>query len=1103
MTREMLRSKKKLIEVLGLVSCFWLCSAQGNLIIPKDMESQSEVQPESFESYQIRILRNQNQIQGEKIKVLREELLEATQKLHELKPHLFKQGNPADQERIADLVMQLGQKEEALNRISSTKRDMEQELSQARKKLSELDTIKDALTAMVEKHKIAKEQNAENYRTQIEELRAAADSEKRILKSKIKEHENNLERYKTAIGEKHKTIDRLDAITTAQEAALAQKEQELLSLENKALTLYDEILATGDAYGLIQNHKNNQISKLSLALETEHGKNKELSRFKEEIQWLSDLWMGTQAAMGREMETLRDQLEAERAITSELSIAKAQLEQKREELALLNAAHAEHAKGMEKITSDLQSELTQQQLRTEVLENQFLGILVHQEAAHHYAETLEGMVNELDELLAAKSQELETANAANSQATGNLLMQLEEAKDSLSQHKSYREALEFYLTLLETQNNVHDNAMDIYQQKMERGHQELYRTWQERLANIQELQARKEAELKQQLQETLAERDAHQSRADSTEQRMAQAADRSEKLLTEAAERVQSLNQDLESNRKLIAQKEKQLQELEAAQQAFYNDVDQRFKAIAAELDREQIHTAHLESLLENASNQIVGLEKQSVKNDADMEKLKISHVNAYMQWTDQIVNLQAALDEQQRKTEEFIHRTAYKIAETEKQLRSQLDDANTQLSQRNDEYVNLNLTHDYVTGKLSQKIASIEEELASERNRAKGLQEQIALALDQIELEQGHGYTHSQRAQQLSQELDEKMQLLALSKAQTSTTDYDNQELVRQNEQLLREITALEQKFAAEQDKVHTHSQLVDQLRNDLNESEQQLRTIAELQQHVQRLEETVASSKEQLEQERWGHQEAQHSSTATLEELEQYYIFNTQARERAIAELQEALRLERENGLKLREDLKLAYRNYHQEHSSLRNLEEITSSMETRSAILEDQLADARFALEESYDEVNLLKNSQNELIGQIASRHATASQEIDMERSARKNLQDQLDKALSLYENALHRNEDLEQVNGILNVEMQKSLALRDEIYNASQQNLQLQAQLEKMQKKGEANQGYLVENEREREENKEDNDQQENQGDEPSRFQKVNQIKSHSHQKRLGG
>ena len=1088
MTHEMFKTKKRLVEVLGLVSCFWLCSAEATLIIPKGAEKASEVQPESFESYQIRILRNQNQIQSDKIKALREELLEVSQKLHDLKPQLFKQGDPADQERIADLTIQLGQKEDALNRLSNTKRDMEQELSQARKKLTELDTIKDALTAMVDKQRTSKEQNAQNFKTQIEDMRLAAESERKSLKSKIEQHETQLERLKQAVSDKHKTVQRLDAITNAQEEALSQKQRELLTLENKAISLYDEILATTDAFGLIHAHKNNHIGELSIALSSEKSKNRDLANYKAEMQWLSDLSIGTQTLMGQEIESLRTELAQEKVLNAELAIAKAQLEQRRQELALITAANADHKKGMEEFSAQLQSNLAEQQLRTEVLENQFLGILVHQEASHHYAETLESMIRELDEMLAAKNQELEATNVANSHATGNLLLQLEQSQTSLEQHKGYREALESYLTLLEAQTNVHDSAHAVQHQKMEHGHSELYSSWQERLAKVQEMQEQKETELKAQLHAALQEGSSHQNRAD-----------KAEEMLAEAGQKVQNLSQELDTHQTMFAQKQEQLKTLEAAQAALYIDVDNRFKALAADLEREWVRSTHLESLLDNASNQITTFEKQTSQNDLDLEKLKISHVNAYMQWTDQIVNLQAALDEQQRKTETIISRTTQDIAETERQLSTQLTDARHHLAVRDEQFANLNLAHDYVKRELSHKITTIEEQLSSEKHQAQSLQEQVLVALAQIELEQSLGFVQSTKAKQFAKELEEKLQLLALAQTQTSTTDYDNQELVRQNESLLREISTLEQKLGAEQDKTHAHSQLVDQLRNDLSESDKQLRTIDELQQQVQRLEESVTQHHEQLQQEKAGHQETHHSYSAKLGELEHYHSKNFRSMEQGLTEVQVALRDERESNERLREDLKLSRKNYHQEHSSLRNLEEIATKIQTRSDILEDQLADTRLALSASKDEINLLTNAQNELMTLIANKHASSTQEVETERLARKNLQEQLDKALGLYENALHRNEELEQVNGILNEEARKNLALRDDVFNASQHNLNLEAQLESLQRRLDDAQRFVAENERHRDEDRDDNNEQpQNDGDDTSRLQKVNQIKSNRHQ-----
>src|SRR5437870_280211 len=86
--------RKRTLIACGVISCVALCAVgfrtipennedsrsafnKENLIIPIDMQdpsSYAEVHPESFESYQIRILRNQNNIQADNIKALRDEL---------------------------------------------------------------------------------------------------------------------------------------------------------------------------------------------------------------------------------------------------------------------------------------------------------------------------------------------------------------------------------------------------------------------------------------------------------------------------------------------------------------------------------------------------------------------------------------------------------------------------------------------------------------------------------------------------------------------------------------------------------------------------------------------------------------------------------------------------------------------------------------------------------------------------------------------------------------------------------------------------------------------------------------------------------------------
>jgi chromosome segregation ATPase len=154
------------------------------LIVPKsagDRNMQADAQPESFESYQIRILRNQNHLQAEKIKTLREELAEINQKLHEMKPRLFTQSDPADQAKIATLAEKLREKEELANQLTAAKNALERDFASVRKKLTEMETVKEALTAMIEKQRLTKDQSHSEFKKQIEELHASTASEKSSL----------------------------------------------------------------------------------------------------------------------------------------------------------------------------------------------------------------------------------------------------------------------------------------------------------------------------------------------------------------------------------------------------------------------------------------------------------------------------------------------------------------------------------------------------------------------------------------------------------------------------------------------------------------------------------------------------------------------------------------------------------------------------------------------------------------------------------------------------------------------------------------------------------------------------------------------------------
>ena len=80
----------------------------------------------SYENYQVRLLQDQNRKQANKIKALRQELLEKMHAMHEIKANLFKQeGDPRDKAKIADLSQRLEEKEKITHNLTASMRTLE------------------------------------------------------------------------------------------------------------------------------------------------------------------------------------------------------------------------------------------------------------------------------------------------------------------------------------------------------------------------------------------------------------------------------------------------------------------------------------------------------------------------------------------------------------------------------------------------------------------------------------------------------------------------------------------------------------------------------------------------------------------------------------------------------------------------------------------------------------------------------------------------------------------------------------------------------------------------------------------------------------------
>ncbi len=411
------------------------------LIVPKaKADAHADAQPESFDSYQIRILRNQNQIQAEKIKALREELAEVSSKLHELKPRLFTQGDPADHAKIATLGEKLKEKESLTNQLNAAKNALETEFSAVRRKLTELETVKEALTAMIEKQRFDKDQHHADFNRQIEEVRAAASLEKSKLLKTIQQHAEQVESLQTALNAKTEDANRLDDVATRLSATVSSKHEELLAIQARLLAVYQEMTALSEQHATKEQASQVHAQNLSSVLEKQRKENEELQAFREEMKWMSDLFQGSQAILSNQIDNLNAKLHEELARRTELAALKADLEGKYAELSKnLNGSETARKEALSNIQA-LSESFEKEQARTQELEQEIFVLLSHQDAGHTYAAALENLVKELDAHLSTQRNSQQLSETDNLHKTGALLHHLDTAEATLEANEAAQKA---------------------------------------------------------------------------------------------------------------------------------------------------------------------------------------------------------------------------------------------------------------------------------------------------------------------------------------------------------------------------------------------------------------------------------------------------------------------------------------------------------------------------------------------------------------------------------------------------------------------------------------------------------------------------------------
>lgn len=212
---------------------------------------------------EIDALSDTNKIQANKIKALKRQLVEANQKLHEVKGHLFTKGDPTDRSRLAEICQELVEKERQGCEYKERVEQLEKERQETYQKINRLEHTIDALAAMTDSQRSTKEQAILNFQDQIEQLQNLATAERKELTTTIEEFEQAQHGLKESLSEKLAVIKNLENEITWQYNVLSEKDHEIQSLSQ--------------LYTTSEKTMNKQLQDLIVAMELELLKNHNLA----------------------------------------------------------------------------------------------------------------------------------------------------------------------------------------------------------------------------------------------------------------------------------------------------------------------------------------------------------------------------------------------------------------------------------------------------------------------------------------------------------------------------------------------------------------------------------------------------------------------------------------------------------------------------------------------------------------------------------------------------------------------------------------------------------------------------------------------------------
>ncbi len=346
-----------------------------------------------------------NRLQANKINALKRQVIEANQKLHEVKAHLFTKGDPADRARLAEICQELVDKDRKNHEYQDKLAELQSERELREQKINRMEHTIDALAAMTDTQRTTKEQAIFTFQQQVEQLEDSANKEREDHEKALAELQQAQASLKESLQEKMISIKTLEDEIAWQYSILTEKDK--------------EIQKQSQLFTSSENQLNSQFQDLVALLEIETAKSREMAsdleivqaRQKAQEQYSKSL----ESRLAQAQEVAKSNLALESALAVNLLREYFDLQglldvytHAHEQFSTKNQKLAQLVRDEQKQAESLQKELKQtfalydaEQQRGFCLEEELHGTaqkvaLLHQE------------LKEREEVLASKQQDLET-----------------------------------------------------------------------------------------------------------------------------------------------------------------------------------------------------------------------------------------------------------------------------------------------------------------------------------------------------------------------------------------------------------------------------------------------------------------------------------------------------------------------------------------------------------------------------------------------------------------------------------------------------------------------------------------------------------------------